>query len=134
MWSLTAVRILSPGKKQPCPAELAGSRKVGTIMSRFVKLIPCATLTIMLGIGVAVPWAAELPKEDVPPVAGKNRCLLESEGCPSRKMTIVELIAALRLELSKGETVYTPSELRILEDKLGEYELMYERLMFGNSE
>ena len=112
----------------------AGNCKVDTIMSRFVKLILCATLTIMLGIGVAVPWAAERPKEDVPPVAGKNRCLLESEDCPSRKMTIVELIEALRLELSKGEAVYTPSELRSLEGKLGEYEIMYERLMFGNSE
>lgn len=112
----------------------AGNRKVDTIMSQFMKLIPFATLAIILGIGVAVPWAAERPKVDVPPVAGKNLCLLESEGCPSRKMTIVELIKALRLELSKGEAVYTPSELRVLEDKLGEYELMYERLMFGNSE
>lgn len=103
-------------------------------MSRFVKIIPCATLAIMLGIGVAAPWAAERPKGDVSPVAGKNLCLLESEDCPNRKMTIVELIEALRLELSKGEAVYTPSELRTLEGKLGEYELMYERLMFGNSE
>lgn len=101
-------------------------------MSRFVVIISSATLALMLAGCTSFPWLTkEEPASPSPPTA-KNRCLLDSEDCPDRKMTIIELIEGLRQEIAKGEAVYTPGELRRLETKLQEYEFLYERLMYGN--
>uniref|UniRef100_A0A831XDV7 Lipoprotein n=1 Tax=Geobacter metallireducens TaxID=28232 RepID=A0A831XDV7_GEOME len=103
-------------------------------MSRFMtKLLAlCWVLVSVAGCG---PFrAAEQPPAGPASSAGKNLCLLESEGCPPRKMSIIELIRGLREEVAKGEAVYTPAELRRLETRLWEYELMYDRLMHGNND
>jgi len=48
----------------------------------------------------------------------KNECLLVSMNCGSQVDSIQERIDHLRGEISRGTDVYTPSELRRLNDKL----------------
>ncbi|GEM_PF-1200173 len=103
-------------------------------MRRLVTIIPSSILAFMLVGCSVVPWVTERAPASHSPSAGKNLCLLESEDCPQRKMAINELIEGLRHELAKGEAVYTPAELRKLENKLREYEFMYDRLMYGDND
>lgn len=102
-------------------------------MSGFATFVP-AVIIVLAVAGCASLRTAEQEPASPSHSAGKNLCLLESEDCPKRKMTITELIQGLRDELAKGEAVYTPAELRRLETKLREYEYMYDRLMFGNND
>jgi hypothetical protein len=64
---------------------------------------------------------------------GKNLCLLAGENCPDRKDSINEIIAKLKAEISKGTAIYTPAELRILQLKLDDYELMLYNLLYSPS-
>jgi len=103
-------------------------------MSRFMtKHLPLFCLLTLVA-GCAALRVDEQPLSRPASTEGKNLCLLESEGCPPRKMSIIELIRGLREEVAKGEAVYTPAELRRLETKLGEYEYLYDRLMFGDND
>jgi len=103
-------------------------------MSRLLLTIPAATLALTLVVGCAAFRITEQGPVAPHPSDGKNYCLLDSEDCPVRKMTIIELIDGLRQELAKGEAVYTPAELRKLRNKLREYEFMYDRLMYGDND
>ena len=60
---------------------------------------------------------------------GKDACLLNSDNCPNKTMSIVEIIAKLKLEIAKGSSVYTDDEMNTLKGKLSEYELFMERMM-----
>ena len=60
---------------------------------------------------------------------GKDACLLNSDNCPNRSMSIVEIIAKLKTEIAKGSSVYTGEELSTLKGKLSEYEVFMERMM-----
>jgi hypothetical protein len=59
---------------------------------------------------------------------GKDACLLNSDNCPNRSMSIIEIIAKLKSEIAKGSSVYTPEELTTLDGKLSEYQLFLERM------
>lgn len=61
-------------------------------------------------------------------MSGKNLRLLGLERSPAWQPSIGEIIAELKLELEKGEPLYTPKELEKLSLKLAEYERMLERL------
>ena len=94
-------------------------------------IIPSVTLAFMLAGCTSFPsWLTKEESATPSPPTAKNRCLLESEDCPPRKMTIVELIEGLKHEIARGEAVYTPAELQKLETKLRDYEFLYNRLMF----
>lgn len=60
---------------------------------------------------------------------GKNLRLLGREESPNRQPTIQEIISDLQEEIARGEAVYTGDELRLLERKLAEYELLLWNLM-----
>ena len=60
---------------------------------------------------------------------GKNLRLLGREESPSRQPSIQEIIADLQDEIARGEAVYTIDELRGLETKLAEYELLLRQLL-----
>lgn len=61
-------------------------------------------------------------------MSAKNLILLGIEHSSAWQPSIHETIAALRAELEKGETVYTPYELDKLAIKLADYEFMLQRL------
>lgn len=103
-------------------------------MSRFVMILLSSLCIPMLFAGCASFRVGEPSQAAPASSAGKNLCLLESEDCPARKMTIIELMEGLRQELAKGKSVYTPAELRRLETKLRDYEFLYDRLLFGNAD
>lgn len=52
----------------------------------------------------------------------RDRELLGETPSPTRVDSLNERIERLRLEIGKGEPVYTPGELRTLERQLEEYE------------
>ncbi|WP_298437854.1 hypothetical protein [Geobacter sp.] len=68
-----------------------------------------------------------------PPPKGKDLCLLHDENCPDRKDDIVELIAKLKREIARGTEVYTPAELKKLQNKLEEYERLLDVLLYHNT-
>ncbi len=53
-------------------------------------------------------------------VQSKNDCLLYGKGCPNVSLSLPERIAKLNIEITKGEKVYTPDELKRLESRLKE--------------
>ncbi|MBJ6725787.1 hypothetical protein [Geomesophilobacter sediminis] len=59
---------------------------------------------------------------------GKDACLLNSENCSSRSLSITEIIARLKTEIGKGSSVYTADELRVLNGKLSEYQNFLEKM------
>lgn len=60
---------------------------------------------------------------------GKNMILLGIEHSNAWQPSIHETIAALQAEIAKGESVYTPEELKKLTGKLEDYEFMLERML-----
>ncbi len=93
-----------------------------------MKILPLLVLFAPLAIA-----GCATTEEQVSGGAGKNLCLLAGKNCPDRKDTINEIIAKLKTEISKGTAVYTPAELRILQQKLDDYELMLYNLLYSPS-
>lgn len=75
------------------------------------------------GIGYAQPYGP----------GGKDPCLLDSQNCPNQTMTLQEKIVRLQQEIGKGTVIYTPNELRHLEDKLREAQKMEYDILFSPS-
>lgn len=61
---------------------------------------------------VALPVFADVQTE------GKNDCLVYGKNCPNAVDSLPERISKLKLEIGKGEKVYTQDELKLLERKL----------------
>jgi len=61
----------------------------------------------------------------------KDLCLLYSEKCVNRALTIQEKIAKLNREIAKGNQVYTKAELQRLQDKLEDAERLLDNLLYG---
>ena len=73
-----------------------------------------ATLTAVLLIWSAAPASAQTTE------AQKNECLLASRNCTSQVDDIYKRIQKLDREIKKGTKVYTPQELKQLQQKLTE--------------
>lgn len=52
--------------------------------------------------------------------AQKDECLLVSKNCADATLSIQEKMKKLQAEIQKGDRVYTPEELKKLEDKMKE--------------
>ncbi len=63
-------------------------------------------------------------------VASKDECLLVAKNCPPDMAFVQNRIDRLNAEIAKGTDVYTPAELRVLNDKLN---AAYEELNRTNS-
>jgi hypothetical protein len=48
----------------------------------------------------------------------KNECLLVAKNCASESSTVRQRLLDLRKEIAKGNKVYTPAELKILNEQL----------------
>lgn len=70
---------------------------------------------LLAGIFFAtVPALAEMTKEE------KDQCLLASKGCLGEVDSIQRQVKKLQAEIKKGTKVYTPEELKTLQQKLKE--------------
>ncbi len=76
-------------------------------MKRIATILLAAMLT-----AATVPAFAEMTKEE------KDQCLLASKGCMNEVDSIQQRIKKLNREIKKGTKVYTPEELKTLEQKL----------------
>ncbi|AJE02338.1 hypothetical protein [Geobacter pickeringii] len=92
-----------------------------------------ATIRLLVAALLAVTSLPVLATDHQPASKGKDLCLLSYENCPERKDDILELIAKLKREIARGTDVYTPAELRILEQKLEEYQFLLDVLLHHNS-
>ncbi len=68
-------------------------------------------------------FAAEMTKEE------KDQCLLASKGCKDEVDSIQKKIKKLQAEIKKGTKVYTPDEIKKLNDKLKEADDMLDVLL-----
>lgn len=71
-------------------------------------------LAALAGMSVAVPAFAEMTS------AQKDECVLVSRNCQNSVDDIHARMAKINTEISKGNAVYTPDELKKLEQKLAE--------------
>jgi len=62
-------------------------------------------------------------------MSDKNLRLLGIERSSAWQPSIHEIIADLKAEIAKGESVYAPDELQKLTKKLEDYEFMLERML-----
>lgn len=63
----------------------------------------------------------------------KNDCLLYGKNCPNVSLSLPERIAKLSVEITKGEKVYTPDELKRLELRLNEDNQVMDVLQRGGN-
>lgn len=63
-------------------------------------------------------------------IANKDECLLVARNCPPDMALVQNRIDRLNAEIAKGTDVYTPTELKVLNDKLN---AAYEELNRTNS-
>jgi len=63
----------------------------------------------------------------------KNDCLLYGKNCPNVSLSLPERIAKLSVEVTKGEKVYTPDELKRLELRLNEDNQVMDVLQRGGN-
>ncbi|HEY5995605.1 MAG TPA: hypothetical protein VIU29_01225 [Candidatus Deferrimicrobiaceae bacterium] len=94
-------------------------------MGRFARRIFMVMAVLALVAGAAP--AAEKKQTE------KDLCLLYSEDCSRRALTLQEKIARLQQEIAKGTRTYTPEELRRLEEKLKEAERYLNDLLYSPS-
>lgn len=75
-------------------------------------------------MAVASPvFAAEMTKEQ------KDQCLLASKNCATEVDSIQKKIKKLQAEVKKGTKVYSADEIKKLNDKLKEAEVMLDNLL-----
>jgi len=70
-------------------------------------------------------FGAEMTKEQ------KDQCLLASRNCASEVDSIQKKIKKLNAEIKKGTKVYTPEELKKLNDKLKETNKFIDDMMLN---
>lgn len=71
-------------------------------------------LTAAVVMTASVPAFAQTPQDQ------KDECLLASKNCVDQVDDIYKRIHRLQKEVKKGQRVYTPAELKKLQDKLAE--------------
>lgn len=76
------------------------------------------------------PFAME-PGGDSHQFASKDECVLVAKNCPPDYAYVQNRIDRLNTEIAKGTDVYTPAELKVLNDKLN---AAYEELNRSNME
>jgi len=81
-------------------------------------------LLAAFSMSVAAPvFAAEITKEQ------KDQCLLASKNCASEVDSIQKKIRKLNAEIKKGTKVYSPDEIKKLNDKLKETNKFLDEMM-----
>lgn len=79
-------------------------------------------LAALVGMSVTVPAFAEMT------TAQKDECVLVSKSCKNTVDDIQTRIAKIDKEIAKGSAVYTPQELKKLEQKLAEVKKLMDDL------
>ncbi|QEM67345.1 hypothetical protein FO488_03705 [Geobacter sp. FeAm09] len=74
-------------------------------------------IALMCALAVVM---ATVPAFAIVPPEGKNGCLLYGNNCPGAVECLAERINKLKTEIARGEKVYTPEELRLLDRNLQE--------------
>jgi paraquat-inducible protein B len=96
--------------------------KEGPQMKRVAIMIMAA---LMMSASVSV-FAAEISQEQ------KDECLLASRNCQNSVDSIQQKIKKLQNEIKKGDTIYSPDEIKKLNDKLKETEDMLDKMINTN--
>jgi len=82
-----------------------------------------ALLVVGFMMAVAVPaFAQQTPAE-------KDQCLLTAKACATQVDSIQQRIKKLDQAIKEGKKVYTPEELKKLQDKLDETNKMLDELL-----
>ena len=109
----------------------------GTILTGYFGQVTRLEVTQMKRI-IAILFAMCLTLAQLPAFASattatseKDLCLLYSEMCANRALTIQEKIAKLNGEIAKGTQVYSKAELQRLQNKLEEAEELLYNLLYG---
>lgn len=90
------------------------------------KMVVSLVLAIAcMGLGTAFAEDKGMSK------AQKDECLLMSKNCQDATLSIQEKIKKLQAEIKKGTKVYTPEDIKKLEDKLKETESTLDKLLTG---
>ncbi|MBT1073337.1 hypothetical protein [Pelotalea chapellei] len=78
-------------------------------------------IIVYLAMGITCCGAGMVYAESASPnvsAAQKDECILISKNCQNQVLSIQEKMKRLQTEIKKGDRVYTPDELRRLDEKL----------------
>lgn len=83
--------------------------------------------------GMATVHAEEMKSSSTAPATQKDECLLISKNCENQVLSIQEKMRRLQAEIKKGNRVYTPDELRRLDEKLQDVQKTLDVMLKGGS-
>lgn len=86
-----------------------------------IAVLLCAAF--MMSATVPAFAAEKMTKEE------KDQCLLASKGCAAEVASIQQKMKKLQAEIKKGTKVYSPEELKKLQEKLEEADKMLDLLL-----
>lgn len=75
-------------------------------------------------------WGSTMGGQDVT-TSQKDECLLVARNCSDGVDTIQQRIDKLRIEINKGTEVYTPEELKKLNNKLDDENRLFNDMTIG---
>ena len=81
--------------------------------------------------GVAAVHAEEKSTSSPMTAAQKDECLLISKNCENQVLSIQQKMRRLQTEIKKGTRVYTPDELRRLDEKLQDVQKTLDVMLEG---
>jgi hypothetical protein len=91
-------------------------KRIATVISVMVVSTLFSAMSIIAEDETPTPYGEDYGNILSPPI--KNECLLVAKNCTTEYSTAEDRIDDLRKEISRGLDVYTPSELKQLEDQL----------------
>jgi len=106
-------------------------------MKRIALLIPTLAAAMMINAvpsfseeGAGAGWGPTMGGQEETN-GQKDECLLVAKNCPDSVDSIQQRIEKLQMEIKRGEAVYTPEELGILNQKLEDANRLLEGLNRG---
>src|ERR1039457_1847307 len=91
-------------------------KRIATIITLMTAATLFSALTLMADENNSFSYEDEYADMIKPKV--QNECLLLAKNCENDPVSIHERVYVLRKEISKGLGVYTPTELRTMEEEL----------------
>ena len=91
-------------------------KRIATVISVMVVSTLFSAISIIAADKTPTQFGEEFGSVMTPPV--KNECLLVARNCSTEPTTVQERVNVLRDEISRGLDVYTPEELKTMEESV----------------
>lgn len=92
-------------------------KRIATVLSVIAVSTLFSAITVIAADNAPDPYGEEYGSSLLS-LPTRNECLLVAKNCATESSTVQERVNDLRREIAKGRDVYTPNELKALEEQL----------------